>query len=286
MWYLNTGQKYCRMLHRSILQYFWPAFSDYWSWKPIFWFSFEWPLKTCFTVVADLGVLFEHALWPWPTFHAQTLTSSHLLASMTLALAHCIPWNLLRRGISGALIRLLLIRLSKSWRLLFHRLSSNSTQLRMWPRVPLCTASSRINARAVCWSTIVKKMWKKLSLQVVHFLGIISTTHPQQTARITQLVSCLTGDPGVMSLIPARSHTFAEIYHKIISTAILLPSADSRRVVVSYKRKYVHEVLVNTLVKLAQEKSVASWTDSPGMTIAVDWDIKNQTKQQTAFSEH
>ena len=31
------------------------------------------------------------------------------------------------------------------------------------------------------------------------------------------------------------------------------PSADSRRVVVSYKRKYVHEVLVNRLVKHAQE---------------------------------
>ena len=46
-----------------------------------------------------------------------------------------------------------------------------------------------------------------------------------------------------------------EIDHDIISTAILLPSADSRRVFVSYKRKYVHEVLVNRLVKLAQEKS-------------------------------
>ena len=44
--------------------------------------------------------------------------------------------------------------------------------------------------------------------------------------------------------------------HEIISMAILLPSADSRRVVVSYKRKYVHKVLVNCLVKIAQEKSV------------------------------
>ena len=32
------------------------------------------------------------------------------------------------------------------------------------------------------------------------------------------------------------------------------PSADSRRVVVSYKQKYVHKVLVNRLVKLALEK--------------------------------
>ena len=52
---------------------------------------------------------------------------------------------------------------------------------------------------------------------------------------------CLTADLGVARLIPAQSHTYAEIDHEIISTAILLPSAYSRRVVVSYKRKYVHE---------------------------------------------
>ena len=45
-----------------------------------------------------------------------------------------------------------------------------------------------------------------------------------------------------------------EIDHEIISTAILLPSADSRRLVVSYKRVYVHEEGVNCLVKLAKEK--------------------------------
>ena len=67
-----------------------------------------------------------------------------------------------------------------------------------------------------------------------------------------QLVTCLTADPGVVSSIPAQSHTFMEIDHEIIS----IPSADSRRVVVSYKQKYVHKVLVNCLVKLAQENSV------------------------------
>ena len=77
---------------------------------------------------------------------------------------------------------------------------------------------------------------------------MISTVH--------LLLMCLTADPGVASLILARSHTFAEINHAIISTAILLPLADSRRFVVSYKRKYVHEELVNCLVKLAQEKKV------------------------------
>ena len=69
-----------------------------------------------------------------------------------------------------------------------------------------------------------------------------------------QSVTCLTWDPAVGSLIPARSHTFAEIDCEIISTVILPPSAHSRRVVVSYKRKYVHKVLVNCLVKLALQK--------------------------------
>ena len=39
--------------------------------------------------------------------------------------------------------------------------------------------------------------------------------------------ACLTAIPGVASSIPARSHTFVEIDHEIISKVILLPSADS-----------------------------------------------------------
>ena len=67
--------------------------------------------------------------------------------------------------------------------------------------------------------------------------------------------ACLTADPGVASSIPARYHTFVEIDHEIISKVILLlPLIYSRRVVVSYKRKYVHKLLVNRLLKPAQEK--------------------------------
>ena len=73
---------------------------------------------------------------------------------------------------------------------------------------------------------------------------------------VAESVTCLTADPGVISTIQARSHTWVEIDHEILSMAILLPSADSRRVVVSYKRKYVQEVLVNRFVKPAQEKKV------------------------------
>ena len=37
----------------------------------------------------------------------------------------------------------------------------------------------------------------------------------------------LTADPGVESSIPVQSYTFVEIDHEIISTVILLPSAES-----------------------------------------------------------
>ena len=82
-----------------------------------------------------------------------------------------------------------------------------------------------------------------------------------QPGRVAQSVTCLatdaclTADPGVTSLIRVRSHTFMEIDHEMISTVILLlPLIHSRRVVVSYKRKYVHELLVIRLFKPAQEK--------------------------------
>ena len=64
----------------------------------------------------------------------------------------------------------------------------------------------------------------------------------------------MTVDPGVVSLISARSHFFMEIDHEIVSSHSP-PSTDPKRVVVSYKRKYVHKVLVNRLVKLVQEKA-------------------------------
>ena len=49
----------------------------------------------------------------------------------------------------------------------------------------------------------------------------------QQSVTCLATDVCLTADPGVASSIPARFHTFVEIDHEIISTVILLPSADS-----------------------------------------------------------
>ena len=48
-----------------------------------------------------------------------------------------------------------------------------------------------------------------------------------QSGRRLATIGSLTADPGVVNLIPARSHTFVEIDHEIISTVILLPSAES-----------------------------------------------------------
>ena len=51
--------------------------------------------------------------------------------------------------------------------------------------------------------------------------------------RLAQLITCLATDacltayPGVASSIPVRSHSFVEIDHEMISTVILLPSAES-----------------------------------------------------------
>ena len=64
---------------------------------------------------------------------------------------------------------------------------------------------------------------------------------------------CLTADPGVGTLIPAQSHTFVEIDHEIISTAILLPSADSRRLLPVTSQSMCTKDWFNRLVKLAQE---------------------------------
>ena len=66
---------------------------------------------------------------------------------------------------------------------------------------------------------------------VQNCIGFISIHF--QCSTVAQSVTCLatnaslTADPEVASSIPARSHTFEEIDHEIISTVILLPSADS-----------------------------------------------------------
>ena len=68
--------------------------------------------------------------------------------------------------------------------------------------------------------------------------------------------TCLTADPGISSLIPARSHTFVKIDHEIISTAFSSLLLIQEGLLSVTSEKYVREVLVNSFIKLAQEKSV------------------------------
>ena len=110
----------------------------------------------------------------------------------------------------------------------------------------------------------------RLSYDVAHLLSGSDTNKtilqffvsPHDTpGRVEQSVTCLvtdaklTADPGVASSIPARSHTFVEIDHEIISTVILLPSAESfMKGCCQLQAKVCARLLVNCLFKLAQEK--------------------------------
>ena len=54
-----------------------------------------------------------------------------------------------------------------------------------------------------------------------------------QSIRCLTADTCLTADPGVVSSILTRSHTFMEVDHEIIARAILVTTTDSRRVAVN-----------------------------------------------------
>ena len=97
--------------------------------------------------------------------------------------------------------------------------------------------------------------------------------------------ACLTAIPGVASSIRARSHTFVEIDHEIISTVILLPSADLfKKGCCQLQAKVCARITGYPLVQACPGKSVVRWTDRPAMTIAVDLGRKatKQTNKQTS----
>ena len=82
------------------------------------------------------------------------------------------------------------------------------------------------------------------------------------------------------SRVRSWSHTFVEIDHEIISTVILLPSAESfMKGCCQLQAKVCARLLVNCLFKLAQEICVIRLTDRPAMTIAVDLGRKATTQK-------
>ena len=90
--------------------------------------------------------------------------------------------------------------------------------------------------------------------------------------RVARSVARLTQEAEVRVRYPIRPHTF-------VSTP-----ADSRKAVVSYWRKYVHEMLVNRLGCLSlPRKSVVKLTDRPDFTVDVEQQYNNNTVVQFLF---
>ena len=95
-------------------------------------------------------------------------------------------------------------------------------------------------------------------------------------------------DYGVISVV-LKYYVFYVILHSVFffvrypvwQHTFVSPSAFSRRAVVSYWRKYGHEVLVNRLGGLSlPRKSVVRLTDRPDMTLDVYRGRKTTMQQQ------
>ena len=94
-------------------------------------------------------------------------------------------------------------------------------------------------------------------------------TSDHRPGRVAQSVGHLTRKSGVLGSIPG------------LATYFRFSFRFSRRVVVSYWRKYVHEVLVNRLGGLSlPRKSVVRLTDRPDMTLDVYRGRKTTMQQQ------
>ena len=64
-------------------------------------------------------------------------------------------------------------------------------------------------------------------MKIIHSLKLVDYLHVQADNPCYTLLLIILLIFFSLSLIPARSHTFVEIDHEIISMVILLPSADS-----------------------------------------------------------
>ena len=84
-----------------------------------------------------------------------------------------------------------------------------------------------------------------------------------------------------VSLVSQRSW----VRYPVWPRTVVPPSADSRRAVVRYWRKYVHEILVNRLGGLSlPKKSAVRLTDRPDMTLDVYRARKTTKQRQQCFT--
>ena len=92
-----------------------------------------------------------------------------------------------------------------------------------------------LNIKTIKLTLWIRETPKRVLLQAVKSrmkCSVSSVSTLKKAGPLAQLVTCLatdaclTADSEVGSLIPVRSHTFVEIDHEMISSVILLPSAD------------------------------------------------------------
>ena len=94
-----------------------------------------------------------------------------------------------------------------------------------------------------------------------------------------RVISLIIREEHGIQCMPCSSQIISEMLCEI-HTVQISPSADSKRAVVSYWRKYVHEVLVNRLGRLnLSRKSVVRLTDRPDMTSDIYCGRKITTQQ-------
>ena len=101
---------------------------------------------------------------------------------------------------------------------------------------------------------ILRVNWFR-TMCILHKLSVPGRVAQSVTCLATD--ACLTAIPGVASSIRALSHTFVEIDHEIISTAILLPSADSfMKGCCQLQAKVCAQITGKPLLQACQGKSV------------------------------
>ena len=106
--------------------------------------------------------------------------------------------------------------------------------------------------------------------------------HVRNTSKLVGKVMCLrfmVAKPGCVA--QSVGHLRSWVRYPVWPHTFVSPSADSRGAVVSYWRKYVHEVLVNRLGGLSlPRKSVVRLIDRPDMTLDVYRGRKTTTQHQ------
>ena len=104
-------------------------------------------------------------------------------------------------------------------------LQLTATYFVLHPQIISCIHTSGIAGKRFQTTSILPSNGFRWFIFYIHYCSVPGRVAQSVTCLATD--ACLTAVPGVASSIPARSHTFAEIDHEIISTVILLPSAES-----------------------------------------------------------